>query len=340
MKLQHVTACPVCGSDGVIVLEDCRDFLFDIPGSWTFRKCNQCNSLWLDPCPTKEMIPSLYQDGYCTHDQPQRQLQPPLGFWSQLRYSSKLAILERSYSYTGLSQKASLSIGKSLGKLLSFLPELSKWAGYTIRFLPYRHQGRLLDVGCGNGKFLWLMHELGWEVEGIEPDPLAAKIAKSMNLKVMQGVIEDANLEPSSYDAITMHHVLEHLPASKAVLSQLAVSLKTGGTLVSISPNPSGTMSRWFKNSWRGLEPPRHLVLPSVEGYKLMMESLGFQVNVWTTMQTVFWMYRESRSIQHTGKTGNYQKWVIPRILSTVGSLLLPLLPTSGEEVVCVAVKK
>lgn len=340
IKIESVRSCPVCGSEGSIVLEHCRDYICNLPGTWTFRQCQQCNSLWLDPRPTQEAIPSLYPDNYCfTRNQPVPPFQLPQGFGMQLRFSTKLAILERAYGYTGLSRRVSSPISSMLGKFLSFLPGLSQWAGYTVRFLHQRSPGRLLEVGSGNGKFLWLMSELGWEAVGIEPDPQAAKVSASNGLKVMPCTLDEAELAPFSYDAITLHHVLEHLPDPKVALSKLAECLKPGGVLVSISPNPTGALAHWFRSSWYELDAPRHLVLPSTEGYKHMLEQLGFQVNIWTTMQIAFWVCRESLSIQRTGQVGSYQGRLLPKLVSIVSALLLLTFPNMGEEVVCVAVK-
>jgi 2-polyprenyl-3-methyl-5-hydroxy-6-metoxy-1,4-benzoquinol methylase len=341
LKLEPVQSCPVCGSNGYVRLEGCRDHICGLSGNWSFRKCQQCDSLWIDPRPTKEMISYLYPDNYCfTHTQPEAPLKEPEGFFNKLRFSAKLAILEHKFGYKGLSQQASLSLGIKLGKFIRFLPGIPKWAGYTVRFLPYYPQGRLLEVGAGNGQFLWLMNELGWHVEGIEPDPKAAQAAAVTGLKLIKCGVEDVDLEPSSYDAIVLHHVLEHLPDPKTVLKKLEYSLKPGGVLVSISPNPVGIIASCFKNNWYELDAPRHFILPSRKGYEFMLEGTKFQVKVYTILQIFFWICRESLSIHQTGIVGKYTGWLVPKILGLFTSILLPFFPDLGEEVVCYAVKE
>jgi 2-polyprenyl-3-methyl-5-hydroxy-6-metoxy-1,4-benzoquinol methylase len=335
MKLEPVHACPVCESNGAVELEGCRDFLFDFPETWVYRRCLQCASLWLDPRPTREMIPSLYRPGYVTHGE----MAAPLRMRG-LRASMKRAILERAYGYAGLSDQASSRMGAVLGKSLSYIPKISGRAGFTVRYLPSRTQGSLLDVGSGNGEFLMLMNELGWQTTGLEPDPQAACAAESAGLRIMNCSVEDTLLEDGAYDAVTLHHVLEHLGEPQAVLSKLARALKPGGVLVSVSPNPVGALARRFRQAWRGLEPPRHLVLPSPDGYGRMLKSLGFQTQVSTIMRTAFWMYQDSMSIRLEGRVGHYRKRFLPKIISSIGSnFVLPLFPSSGEEVVCIATK-
>lgn len=342
MEIESVSNCPVCNSDGSIFLKECHDSICDIPGTWSFRKCNQCQSLWMDPRPTKEMIPSLYPK-YYTHTQPSTTFfQNPEGILNQLKFSAKSGILEHSYAYQGLTKSAPFRIGKVLGKILSFFPIVSKWGGKTVRYVNHRSHGKLLDVGCGNGSFLSLMKDLGWQTFGIELDPEAVKAAKFNELNVFQCGIEDADLELASYDAITMNHVLEHCDDPKETITKLAGSLKSGGLLVSISPNPTGVIAQWFGSNWRGLEPPRHLVLPSSKGYILLLQDLGFQVEVWTnsTFMLTKWMCFQSMSIRETGKIHGYQKWLIPKFLGILAQLISFISNNSGEEVICVAVKK
>ncbi len=342
VKTQSVTRCPACNSEGKTLLENCRDRICYLPGNWSFKKCQECDSLWLDPSPTKEMIPSLYPSDYpFTHSQAKKPLQEPQGFIRQLMFAFKLGVLARKFKYPNLDKQTSLPFGFFCGKLLSYLPGVSKSVGYMVRFLSYCPQGKLLEVGTGNGSFLWLMSKLGWQVEGIEPDPVAAKAAKDTGLNVWQCGIEDADLEAESYDAIVLHHVLEHIPEPKTVLEKLVNCLKPGGVLVCVTPNPVSNAANIFKNNWYGLaETPRHLVLPSPEGYKSMLQKSNTLVKVSTTMKIAFWMYRESLSIQKTGEVGKYQKTLLPKIATILSSFLLPIFPHIGEEVICYATKR
>jgi len=61
--------CPVCGERGTLLYNDLKDRLFDTLGQWAMKKCQNrdCDTLWLDPAPTEESIPALY-DKYPTHN--------------------------------------------------------------------------------------------------------------------------------------------------------------------------------------------------------------------------------------------------------------------------------
>ncbi len=149
IKTEPVLACAVCCVQGKPRLRDCFDYLTGIPGTWNFHECPVCHSLWLNPCPVEADIPLLYPKNYGLT----RTLAPATsGFPSGFTGSAKLAILEQSYGYRPLEEKADIKLGVMLGRFLGFL--FRGKAGHSVQFLSYRPSGRLLDVGCGNGDFM------------------------------------------------------------------------------------------------------------------------------------------------------------------------------------------
>ncbi|MGH2395464.1 MAG: class I SAM-dependent methyltransferase [bacterium] len=131
--------------------------------------------------------------------------------------------------------------------------------GLSVQSAP---RGRLLDVGCGSGRFLVHMRDLGWEVTGVEPDPVAVRVAhRSFHLNVASGTLEDAGFPESCVDVVTMNHVIEHVPDPISSLRECNRVLREGGRLVVVTPNVHSLGHWYFNHSWRGLEVPRHLQL-------------------------------------------------------------------------------
>jgi 2-polyprenyl-3-methyl-5-hydroxy-6-metoxy-1,4-benzoquinol methylase len=209
-----------------------------------------------------------------------------------------------------------------------------------IRYIPYKLGGKLLEVGIGNGQYLLLMKELGWEVEGIEPDTEASKTAQEMGFKIQSCEVQDAQLNHNYYDAVILHHVTEHLPDPKNTLQKLISSLKVNGIIVSISPNPIGFISSVFQQYWYELDAPRHLVLPSPKGYNYMFLESNLTTKTWTTMQMSYWMYRESLSIKKNDSVGKQGDSIWLKIMSFYLKMLLFIKPECGEEVICVVTKQ
>jgi len=125
----------------------------------------------------------------------------------------------------------------------------------------------ILDVGMGTGDFLSACQNNGWQVTGIEPNEKAKAIANSkLKLKTQHifNSITDLQLStqqsaPSTYDVITMWHVLEHVPNLTAYISQLKSLLKTNGTLIVAVPNFKSYDAKYYKEFWAAYDVPRHL---------------------------------------------------------------------------------
>ncbi len=118
---------------------------------------------------------------------------------------------------------------------------------------------KLLDVGCGTGDFLKIAKENNWTVSGIEPNEQARKIA---NIKTEHSVFEIEQLlkfEPSSFDTITLWHVLEHLPNLEDHISVFKKLLKPQGTLIIAVPNYKSYDAKYYKEFWAAFDVPRHL---------------------------------------------------------------------------------
>ncbi len=158
----------------------------------------------------------------------------------------------------------------------------------------------LLDVGCGDGKFLAFMRELGWSVTGVEPDEEAAKRARlDHGLDVVPKPLEQAGFPNDRFDVITMGNVLEHLPDALEALRQGKRILKPGGRMVILTPNPGSLGHRLFGRNWRGLEPPRHFFLYPPLALRRIVARAGLAVEeLRTTLVGARDIWLESRLLQ------------------------------------------
>lgn len=84
------------------------------------------------------------------------------------------------------------------------------------------------------------MKNLGWQVDGIEPDsdPEAAMNSEKYAINIIQESVAKVNISRSSYDEVVLSHVIEHLHEPRHIIQKLITCLKPNGLLISISPNP------------------------------------------------------------------------------------------------------
>jgi 2-polyprenyl-3-methyl-5-hydroxy-6-metoxy-1,4-benzoquinol methylase len=141
-------------------------------------------------------------------------------------------------------------------------------------------QGRILDVGCGDGKFLWALDPLRWRRTGVEVAARTVEFVRSRlpNLELIVGDIHSHQLGESSFDVLTMWHVLEHLPGTRSVLRRALRLLRPGGRLVASVPNLAGLQAPLFRKHWYCFDDvPRHLHHFSPQSLRLLLAEAGFR---------------------------------------------------------------
>ena len=93
--------------------------------------------------------------------------------------------------------------------------------------------GDLLDVGCAFGHMLEMASRRGWRTMGIEPSPTAAAIARQIARgPVQQCGIEEAELQPMSFDAVVSLYVLEHVAYPLEMRGRIFDVLRPGGQAI------------------------------------------------------------------------------------------------------------
>jgi 2-polyprenyl-3-methyl-5-hydroxy-6-metoxy-1,4-benzoquinol methylase len=116
---------------------------------------------------------------------------------------------------------------------------------------------KILDIGCGTGDFLNACKKNNFEVFGVEPNEKANQIA---NKKIGDKLVKNLNeISESTFDVITMWHVLEHVPNLEEYISQIKKLLKPSGYLIVAVPNFKSFDAVYYKQFWAAFDVPRHL---------------------------------------------------------------------------------
>ena len=100
-------------------------------------------------------------------------------------------------------------------------------------------QGRLLDVGGGEGAFVAAAAKAGYQVEATEFSPSGAERIRRQApaATVYAGELVDLSLPATHYDAVTAWHSLEHMRDPLATLREIRRILRPNGMLVAAVPN-------------------------------------------------------------------------------------------------------
>ena len=211
--------CPWCGSENAQIHLELKD-LFLTQEPFKILECKECGLLFTTPRPNKDEIGRYYKsEEYYSHQENKE------GFIPKVYEKVKSVNLKNKY---GIATE-----GKGKGKAL--------------------------DIGCGVGDFLHTMEQHGWDCTGVEPSEDAKVIAKKRIKGQLLSSEEQENLPDSSFDIITMWHVLEHVDDIRWQIQQLHRLCKPGGRIIIALPNYKSYDGQYYKAEWAAYDVPRHL---------------------------------------------------------------------------------
>lgn len=263
----------MCGTHArALVHQGLDDRLFGAPGTWNMYRCAGCALAYLDPRPDAVGIALAYRS-YYTHEEASddEPIIPGNGFVTGWKQRVLRDYLHSRYGATrgpwhGL-----------LAPLMFLRPRARRMFDMSMRQLPRPRPGaRLLDVGCGGGRFLAWARTFGWMGTGTDPDPLAVRRTQQRGIDASSQDLSELERQGLRFDAITISHVIEHVHEPQRLLRDARRLLKPGGHFWIETPNIDSWGHRCFGRHWRGLEPPRHLQLFHPELLVRLLQDAGF----------------------------------------------------------------
>lgn len=206
--------------------------------NWTVYCCGACGLGFLDPRPDQDELNELYRTGYF-----------------QSHYDEGLKA-DSPEMKRRLSQET-----------------------HRMRFFRgIKRQGRLLDIGCGMGYFLFACRLRGYSVEGMDISAdSAAYVCRELGIPVAVGTVDGVDYPAESFDIITMWHFLEHAREPAKYLEKARQWLKPEGILVVDVPNYRGTDARKMWDRWPQWSLPYHFYHFTPETLKKLLEKHGFR---------------------------------------------------------------
>ena len=223
------------------------------------------------------------------------------------------------------------------------------------RLQKHESEGRILDIGCGNGGFLASLDSSSWKRTGTELSDRAASGARARGLEVLAGDITQLPLTAGSFDAVTMFHVLEHVPDAAGVLARIRDLLRDDGLLVVGVPNMASLQARIARGSWYHLDVPRHCHHFTAQSLESTLAATGFRVvgvshfspeyNVSGCLQSLYnllgfprnFIYGESRRQSAKAKSAPVTKGR-RLLLLAAGAVLAPLVGSAAAVITIVEI--
>ncbi|MBW2149971.1 MAG: class I SAM-dependent methyltransferase [Deltaproteobacteria bacterium] len=234
--------CLMCGNLVAIKKEGLYDIHFGVPNLFDIACCPSCGFEQTTPQPTPQELKQFYEEYY--------------NFGG-----------ERGTVYTRLREWF----------FSSFFYRLWLYIDGDVSFHGIKGEGRLLDVGCNEGRGLQIYQKNGFDAEGLEINENAAKVAREKGFTVHICLIED--FQPKvPYDVVVLSNVLEHVFNPKEVIYNIRRVLKPGGELWISCPNTKSWFGLVFGRKWVNWHVPFHISHFSEFILCQLLEDAGFRV--------------------------------------------------------------
>jgi SAM-dependent methyltransferase len=248
------TRCIVCGAATSPVLDDVIDFRFGSPGRWTIVRCTACGLEQTAPRPTGPELKTLYETYY--------------------NYGG-----EKGTRYTGWRERF----------FASWLYRLLLKIDGDMSFHEQHGSGRLLDVGCNEGRNLVFFRRAGFKPEGLELNSHAAEVARSRGFMVYETDL--AELKPSlPFDRVVMSNVLEHTLDPRATLADVKRLLVPGGEVWISLPNRRSWQRSVFGRRWINWHVPFHITHFDADTLSKLLRDGGFEIVSLSNISPALWV--------------------------------------------------
>ena len=233
--------CELCGADDTRLLFHARDTLLGGAERYRIVQCRRCGLAYLNPRPTRLAMAEHY----------------PADYFNELGGGGVAASSVRRV-FKGVLTRLTGGIAPKVERLAP---------------------GRLLDVGCGDGRYLAFFRDLGWEAHGTDPSPVAVERARTRGLNVaLPGELAEAAYPERHFDLVILRYTIENMHHPLATLQEVRRVLKDDGAVFVSAPSISSPVARVFRHYCAYVEAPRHLYFFSPATLPALLTRAGFRV--------------------------------------------------------------
>jgi SAM-dependent methyltransferase len=275
-RLIDAITCRVCGTHSSHTRYAAKEMMFGTGEAIEYFMCSDCGCLQIASIPSQ--LSRYYPADYYSFQGRQK----PRPYKPYPR-----AVLERfrvGYALFGR--------GRILDELAAYFVDYpAEWYSIVDLLKPCGVRSwntRFLDIGCGSYSW-WLesLRSLGFrELTGI--DPQIQRDVSYDGIRIQKAHIGDV---AGSFDVITMHHSLEHIPNQAQTLDGIRALLSADGVCVLRVPLVASTVWDMYGTDWVELDAPRHLYLHSAKSVELLATRAGLKLVHMTWDSTAFEFY-------------------------------------------------
>ena len=255
--------CRICDSPENKNTFFVNDKMFSGTEKFEYFECADCGTLQISQFP-QDMSP-FYPENYYS-------LKSDL--------STKDQLIQKMRDYVFYYNFPSFLVKKLSVKI----PNLALEAFLKIKL---SKSAKVLDVGCGEGKFLKSIFGLGFKnILGI--DPFAIKTTQKP-FPIYKKTLDEIS---DKFDIITFNHVFEHVENLHETLHKCHELLNDNGKIIIRVPVKDCAAFEKYGENWVQWDAPRHFHLLTKKAFQILVSRNDFLINSY---------YNDSYKLQFTG---------------------------------------
>lgn len=239
--------CPICNNDKNNSSYIVKEMQQGLREEFEYIECSKCGCLFIKNVP--EDMGKYYDINYGSHVH---------------KVTLKNRITDKIYSlYIANNKLIKLIQGDNVTITTKF------WNNLTSKGIMTKNSS-ILDVGCGDGKFLSILKKGGFkDLTGI--DLFIDDENKQKGITILKTSLEDFKPK-KKYDVIISNHALEHMDNQLKNLKCFKNLVKKDGIIVIRIPIKTKPVWDKYGVNWFQIDAPRHFFLHTVESFKILCD--------------------------------------------------------------------
>lgn len=204
----------------------------------------------------------------------------PAKLWIKCNNCNNLYTYAFPKEYTTTSDEVKV-IKPELGKeneISEHTSYLYVWSEILNKISNYTSGKNILEVGIGNGEFIAVALEMGYNIESIEIlKEVCQKISNILNVDIHCCDFLKFKTD-KKYSIITMGDVIEHVTDPTEALNKVYYMLEDDGVLWISTPNYESSFSRLRKFTDAMWNEPTHITYFNYNTFAQLLNNCGFEI--------------------------------------------------------------
>lgn len=259
--------CKICNNSQNNHQLEVNEMMMGLKEIFEYTECSKCGCLQINAIP--EEMNKYYAKNYYSYEKQKEKTNHLINTLIMKR--NEYCLFKKNF----------------LGKLVNIKYPNSFYS--TLGYLNINYYSKILDVGCGAGKFLYELEDLNFKrLTGI--DPYIENETHTEHLTIMKKNLHHLPDE-EKFDFIFLNHSFEHLSDPLESLLKVQNILSKDGTCIIGMPLKTDYIWQLYGVNWVQIDAPRHFFIQTSKSFDILLgkTDLEIQKTLFDSYELQFW---------------------------------------------------